>query len=250
MLRRETQDGVEFLHLGHGKANALDLEFCEALKAAFDELERRRPRALVVTGQGNIFCAGVDLPRVIAGGAPYVERFLQALSVAITALWTTTYPTVAAVNGHAIAGGCLLAIACDHVVAAAGNGRTGVPESSVGVPFPAAGLAILRSRAGDAVTRSLVLSGRTVPFADAVGLGLVDELAAEGALPATALAAAQRLAAIPPATFATTKQQLQAAARRALAEHGAAEDRKVQDVWRRDDVLAAVRAFTERTLRK
>lgn len=250
MLRRETQDGVEFLHLEHGKANALDLEFCEALSSVLRAIEQRPPKALVVTGRGNIYCAGVDLPRVVAGGATYVDRFLPALSAAITVLWTTTYPTVAAVNGHAIAGGCLLAIACDHVVAATGNGRTGVPESSVGVPFPAAGLAILRSRAGDAVTRSLVLSGRTVPFADAVELGLVDELASEGALRATALAAAQRLAAIPPATFATTKQQLQAAARRALAEHGEAEDKQVLEVWRRDDVLAAVRAFTERTLRK
>src|SRR5690348_4539859 len=104
MIERETIDGITVLRLAHGKASAMDVELCEAimreLRGANDA------RAVILTGSGTIFSAGVDLFRMTNEGAPYVDRFFPLLREALEALFRFPRPIVAAVNGHAIAGGC------------------------------------------------------------------------------------------------------------------------------------------------
>ncbi|MFO1053813.1 MAG: enoyl-CoA hydratase/isomerase family protein [Planctomycetota bacterium] len=248
MLRRETGPGYDILRLEHGKASALDLELCVALESAFAELAASPPPALLITGRDAIFCAGVDLLRLKTGGEGYVAEFLPALTRAIEAMVQLPMPVVAAVNGHAIAGGCILALAADHVVAAEGKGRIGVPELLVGVPFPRIGLELVRARAGDAATRRLTLTGAAVPFDEARTMGLVDDCVSPPELMAHAEGVALRLAAIPAVTFAVHKRQLRAPI---LALVGDGEvDRDVHAAWSRPEVLAAVDAFVQRTLRK
>ena len=79
MIKSEIVDGIAVLTLAHGKANALDIELCDALARHFAELRRSDLRAVVLTGQGKIFSAGVDLKRLSTGGADYIRRFLPAL---------------------------------------------------------------------------------------------------------------------------------------------------------------------------
>ena len=98
-------------------------------------------KAVIVTGSGSSFSAGVDLFRVIKDGPEYGRRFLPVLDDFLRAALTLPKPMVAAINGHAIAGGCILAAACDHRIMTEGNGRIGIPELAVGVPFPALPLA-------------------------------------------------------------------------------------------------------------
>ena len=132
-----TQKGdVAILTMNHGKANALDLELCAALVARFEQLRASSARAVVVTGQGRIFSAGVDLLRLSAGGAAYVRQFLPALHKLYDTVFFFPKPVVAAVNGHAIAGGCVLACCADRRLMARDGGRIGVTELLVGVPFP------------------------------------------------------------------------------------------------------------------
>src|ERR1043166_5584099 len=101
---------VTVLRMAHGKANALDLEFCEALTAQLDECDRSpSTSALVLTGSGRMFSAGVDLLRLVDGGAPYVRVFLPAVNRLFQRLFVFSKPLVTAVNGHAIAGGCVMA---------------------------------------------------------------------------------------------------------------------------------------------
>jgi enoyl-CoA hydratase len=114
---------------------------------------------------------------------------------------------VAAVNGHAIAGGLILSAAADWTVMAKGPGRAGVTELLVGVPFPAVALELLRLRAGDAQARLLAVSGATFGAGEALARGLVDEAVSAAELADRSLAAAQRLAALGPA-FGLTKRQL------------------------------------------
>src|SRR5450759_3929181 len=109
MIELTHRGDVAILRMAHGKANAMDLELCQTLTARLDECRRSAARALVVTGDGRMFSAGVDLPRVVAGGAAYVRVFLPAVSHAFEALFSFPKPVVAAVNGHAIAGGCIMA---------------------------------------------------------------------------------------------------------------------------------------------
>jgi enoyl-CoA hydratase len=107
----------------HGKANALDTEFCEVFVRLLEELRGSPLRALIITGSSRIFSAGVDLLRVLEGGPVYVRRFLPSLCNAFETLFCFPKPVLAAINGHAIAGGCVFACAADHRLMAMASGR-------------------------------------------------------------------------------------------------------------------------------
>jgi len=141
----EHRGSIAVVRLAHGKANAMDLEFCTAIAARVGECDADPSiAALLITGQAQIFSAGVDLVRMVNEGAAYVRRFLPALSASLQAVFACAKPVVAAVNGHAIAGGCILACAADYRVMARGSGRIGIPELIVGVPFPIVPIEIMR----------------------------------------------------------------------------------------------------------
>ena len=139
----EFRNDVAILYMRHGKANALDVEFCRALATQIDDLAESA-QAVVLTGTGTIFSAGVDLLRVMDGGTEYVRDFLPVLADFCTTIFSFKNPLVAAINGHAIAGGCVLSCMADRRIIAQGGSRVGVPELLVGVPFPAAPLEAMR----------------------------------------------------------------------------------------------------------
>ena len=118
-------------------------------------------KAVVLTGQGEMFSAGVDLLRLSEGGADYVRRFLPALHRLYDTVFFFPKPVVAAVNGHAIAGGCVLQCCADRRIAAAGGGRIGVTELLVGVPFPPLAFEVMRFATRAALFRRGMLSGAT-----------------------------------------------------------------------------------------
>ena len=130
MLDVEQRSGVAVVRLRHGKVNALDLELLQAITAAMRDVDQSA--AVVITGTATAFSAGVDLQRILAGGPSYVQEFLPALSAAFMAIFDHPGPVLAAVNGHAIAGGCVIAAACD--VRLMSPGKIGLAELSVGSP--------------------------------------------------------------------------------------------------------------------
>jgi enoyl-CoA hydratase len=205
-----TDDGdVAVLTLAHGPVNAMDPELCEAVAAAFRALADDPARAVVVTGAGRAFSAGADLARLVSDGEPYARRFLAALDDCFRSAFTLGKPVVAAVNGHALAGGCVLAACADVALLAGGTIRIGLPEIAVGVPFPRGALEVVRFAVGDVAARRLVLSARAVPPADAVAMGLVEALVPADELLGAAVARARAMADAAPAdTFAFTKAQL------------------------------------------
>jgi Enoyl-CoA hydratase/isomerase len=144
MIEIEPHRKNSVFRTAHGKANALDTELCEAITVRLEEHRHSSMQALVFIGQGQIFSAGVDLLRVLDGGPAYLEVFLPALSKAFETLFCFPKPVIAAINGHAIAGGCVLACAADYRIMAHQAGRIGVPELLVGVPFPTVALEIMR----------------------------------------------------------------------------------------------------------
>lgn len=250
MFSRESYGTVELLRLAHGKANALDLEFCTALVATLDEFARSDAHALVLTGSGSIFSAGVDLVRLLCDGVPYVRNFLPALDAALARLYFLEKPIVAAVNGHAIAGGAIVALACDYRVMAEGRARFGVPELDVGVPFPMLAMEILRASVPTRHLDEFATLGVLQVSEEARSKGLVQELQpAERTLP-RAIEIAQKLAAIPQRSMTLHKRMLRAPVRERFEREGAAWGREVLTAWTSDAVLAAVRTYVERTLRK
>ena len=246
MIQREDRDGVVVLRLAHGRANALDLELCGAIERALDDATTAR--AVVLTGTGAIFCAGVDLKRLLADGPAYLDAFLPALSRMFARVFFHPAPVVAAINGHAIAGGCVLACAADRRVMARGGGRIGVTELLVGLPFPALALEIMRFVVPPPRLPEVLYLGRTYEPAAAGAQGLVDELAEAGDLVPRAVALAATLAEVPAATFAVTKRHIRQPVRDAMAAHGVAIDREVAAIWASPAARAAVDAYVRRTL--
>jgi len=240
------QDGVTLLRLDHGKANAMSLEFCEALTARFAALSPGR--AVVLTAGGRIFSAGVDLLRVTEGGAPYIRKFLPALSTMLSTVFSRPAPVVAAINGHAIAGGCVLACAADRRLMARDGGRIGVTELLVGVPFPPVPMEILRCAMTPQFFADALFSGATYPPPAAVERGWVHDVVEEQALLNRAIAAAHALAALPPEAFALSKRQIRQPALDRMKDP--VLDAAIERIWTAPETLARIRDYVARTLRK
>lgn len=253
MIHRQDRDGVAVLTLDHGKANAVDLELFEALDEHLEAIETDdAARAVVLTGAGSSFSAGVDLFRVLEEGRDYLEDFLGALSSGVERLFAFHKPVVAAVNGHAIAGGCILALACDRRIAAAGGAKLGVTELKVGVPFPVAAFEILRFHLPDAVVQDLVLTGRLVGPDEACALGLVEEVveveSEPDALLDRAVKVARTLGRIPDGAFALTKRQLRRETLETIYRQSRELDGEILHQWTRPETFETIRAFLEATV--
>src|SRR6187399_2862298 len=123
MIIRQDHDGIRVLRLAHGKVSAMDIELGEAFIAELKAADSPSVRAVVLTGTGSSFSAGVDLFRLVKDGPAYGKRFLPVLDTMLRDALTFPKPLIAAVNGHAIAGGCILAAACDRRIMSEGTGR-------------------------------------------------------------------------------------------------------------------------------
>lgn len=246
MIHREDLDRIAVLRIEHGKANTLDAALCDAIVKAFDDASDAR--AVVLVGTGKIFSAGVDLFQVLEGGNAYLDTFVPAMCRAFERMFVHPAPVVAAANGHAIAGGCLLVAAADQRLMAGGAGRIGIPELQVGVPFPPIALEIMRFSTPPQHFQTIVYRAETYEPPDALALGLLDEVVEPGALLDRALATAERLASIRAETFALTKREIRRPVMdrvRAL-EQDAAPDIRAQ--WLDPRTLDNIRSYLDRTI--
>ena len=244
----ELRGHVAIMQMQHGKASVLDAEFCQAIIGMLDTLAAGPAQAVVLTGRGSIFSAGVDLLSLQSGGAAYIERFLPLVSRLVHALFGFPRPLIAAINGHAVAGGCVMACASDYRIMARGNGRIGVAELQVGVPFPAAPLEVVRFVLPPTHLKTVVYEGATYLPDEALRLGLVDEVCDAGELLTRALHKAETLAALPPEAFTITKRQLHAPVLERIAA-GAMRDLEVARLWQQPETLERVRQYVERTFK-
>jgi enoyl-CoA hydratase len=250
VIRTEQLDTVAILHLEHGRANTFDVEFCSGV---MEELGKHRDSptgAIVLTGQRNIFSAGVDLLRLVEEGPDYVRDLLVIFHDLCSQVLVFPKPIVAAINGHAIAGGCILACMADRRLMVQERGRIGVPELLVGVPFPTTPLEVMRFVLPPQHLQEVIYGGETYDPEEALARGLVDRLVPEQDLLTRALEEARALLALPEATFRLTKAQLREPVveriRIGHERHGPA----IVEVWTDPAILAAVREYVEKTLKR
>lgn len=241
-----TASGALVLELDHGPANAIGPAFLDFVASGLERATQENA-ALVLTGSGRFFSAGLDLgglPEERAAMGDFVDRFEAVLRD----LFLFPAPTVAAVNGHAVAGGALFAAACDFRIGAEGRYRVGVSEVSLGVTFPAMGFEILRSAIPRRRRPQVLLRGALTGPAEAVENGFLHELAPADELLARATALAAELGALPRSAYAHTKRELRAAPAARAAAGREAKRRGFLDSWfslevirRRAAILAAKR---------
>jgi enoyl-CoA hydratase len=249
MIERSQHEGILTLRLAHGKASTLDVEMLDALLRELDGVAED-VNALILTGTGSIFSAGVDLFRLTKGGAEYVRRFLPLLSRFVRTLFAFPRPVVAAANGHAIAGGCIVVLAADARLMADGAGRIGIPELLVGVPFPAAPLEVVRFALPQDKVQSLMYTGRVLSPQEALAAGLVDEVVTPDNLLPRAREIAQQFALIPPQVYRLTKQSLRAAALERIERTCEQLDHAALEAWSAAETHAHIREYLRRTLGK
>jgi enoyl-CoA hydratase/carnithine racemase len=239
---------VAIVRLAIGKVNALDVESLDELTGLLADVGRSDARAVVVTGEGRVFSAGVDLFRYLEGGAGYAERLLPALSRTFETLFGLPIPTVAAVQGPAIAGGCILACACDLRLLA-DTAQIGATEVAVGVAFPVAALEILRYTCGSRC-ESVVLGAGLHQGQAAVAAGLVHEVTPADTLFQRAMESAERLGALNPVAYRLTKAQLHRPVVDRIAADAPSVDAAAARVWASAETIEAVRVSLDRTVRR
>jgi len=209
-IRSERRGPVELLTLDRPEAlNALDratleelLESCERLGADASV------RAVVLTGEGRAFAAGADIAEMRGHDPQQAEAFSRLGHAAMDALEALAAPTLAAVNGFALGGGCELACACDWIYASE-KARFGQPEVKLGLIPGFGGTVRLVRRVGSAWAKELVLGGEPIDAETALRIGLVNRLFAPDALLGSALEAAQAIAAKGPIAIAAAKRVIQ-----------------------------------------
>jgi enoyl-CoA hydratase len=215
-IATDVEEGIAIVSMQRPPANAIDIALLEQLGQTLNELEQRADvDAMVLTGAGKVFSAGLDLKLVPTYSRAQQNELLRVLNQALYRLYALPIPTVAAVNGHAIAGGLVLALACDMRVAVDGGALFGLTEVRAGVPFPVAAMAVVKAELPPATKRELVLGGKNHDPARALELGIVDELQPAREVLSRSKVLARELAEAPRQSYSRIKRQLR---REALAE--------------------------------
>jgi enoyl-CoA hydratase len=207
MIEVERQgDGLTVIRLARPPVNALDGELVEAIDRAVADAIDAGARALVLTGTGRCFSAGIDTKVVPTYDADQRTAAIKAINAMVATICSAPLPVVAAINGHAFGGGLVIALACDVRLAAGGGHKLALNEVAAGVPFPAGPLRVVCADLDPSVVRDLCLTGRTVGVSEALALRVVDEIVEPAELLASARKRALELAALP--AYAAVKAQV------------------------------------------
>ncbi len=194
------------------KLNALDRQVVEEIGQSLLELEAEGPRAIIVTGAGErAFIAGADIRAMSVMEPLEAKRFSEIGHAAMALLDRSPIPTIAAVNGYALGGGCEVAIACDIRIAAE-NATFGFPEVGLGILPGMGGTQRLPRLIGPALAKELIFTGRRISAEEAKEIGLVNRVVGEG----EALNTARELAAEISANGPLAVRHSKAAANRSL----------------------------------
>jgi enoyl-CoA hydratase len=221
---------------GPGK-NALGTELMQSLRR---ELKAAGEEPVLLTGVGDAFSAGLDLRQIAELDASGMRRFLELLEDLVLELYMYPGPTVALLNGHAIAGGCVLALCCDHRVARANlRARIGLNEVALGVRFPPRVLALACARLPRRHRERVLLGAELFAPEHARELGLIDEVADDASS-----RAGERLAAL-----ALHPRDAYAATKRALREGELEPTPAQRSRWIDEDLPAWTSEETKRRIR-
>jgi enoyl-CoA hydratase len=234
---------LEIVMDGPGK-NALGKGMMRFL---LDRLRDAGGAPLLLTGAGDAFSAGLNLNEVAALDATTAEPFLRMLEECMAALFLYPGPTVAAINGHAVAGGCVLTLCCDHRVATtSAAAKIGLNEVPMGLRLPPRVLAIVRSRIPRRYRERVLLGGNLFAPADAREIGLVDEIAHDPLM--LARQRLEELAASPSRAYALTKSDLRGVTPQDLASDAALDQwmRESLATWTAGDLKAKIATVLRR----
>ena len=225
-------DGVAVVTLDNPKVNALSQELLNELGEVFAAMGDDLPGAVVVTGGDRLFAAGADVTQFSAERAADIAATFHRVLDAVAAF---PRPTIAAISGYALGGGCELAMACDFRIASE-KAVFGQPEILLGIIPGGGGTQRMPRLVGVPKAKELIFSGRQVKSDEALAIGLADEVVAPEALHDRALTFAAELAAGPVQAIALAK---------AAIDGTTTEQQAFTDVFQTEDARIGVASFLE-----
>jgi enoyl-CoA hydratase/carnithine racemase len=205
VLHIQFHDSVAEIRMDRPPANALNRELVEKLLAALETASMDGARAIVLTGRPGMFSGGLDVPELLPLDRRQVEAFWSLFFALTRQLAASPVPVIAAISGHAPAGGAVLALQCDYRIGVTGKYRIGLNEVQVGLPVPGTILLALEQVVGPRVARRMATRGEMLSMEDAHVVGLLDELVVPEQLVSAALNRANELLLLPPVAMNTTR---------------------------------------------
>lgn len=227
----EPQGEITVLRLDRPPANAINLELARGFEAAYDAAMADRPRALVLTGRGSFFSGGLDL-KIVPAYTPQQQRdLIRVINRLIGRLYACPVPLVGGINGHAVAGGLVVALNADYRIGASGDFQLGLTEARVGIPFPAATMIVLQAELSPVDLRFMTLFSRNFGPDEARTRGVLDELQPPASVLERAIEVARDLASIPPDAYRRIKQQVRGAAIARIEQLNATDSDPMLEGW-------------------
>jgi enoyl-CoA hydratase len=244
----EERGDIALVRIDRPPANALDPELLEDGHAVLGELAAAEPAAVVITGRDGFFSAGADLKVAPTLDAEGQRTMVTGINRLFAGWYGFERPVVCAVNGHAIAGGLILALCGDYRVGST-EGRLGLTEIRAGLPYPANAIAVVRAELSPQSARVLALRAELIDPAEALARGAVDELVAPDEVLPRALEVAAGLAELPSTAYGQVKRQLRGDAlerMREVVEEGA---EPLLEAWVSDETEGAASGILARERR-
>jgi enoyl-CoA hydratase/carnithine racemase len=246
LVEVQLRSGIATVVLQRGPVNALNPAVIEELSATFRNLQSdTEASAVVLTGRGKFFSFGFDIPELLSHTRAEFTRYLTSFTTLYRDLFVYPKPLVAALNGHAIAGGCMIALACDSAIMVQGSAKIGLNEIGFGSSIFAGSTEMLQFRTGSRAS-DVLYSGAMYSPAEAQEIGLVAEVVAPEALLDRAREIAGKLASRRPAAFASIKSLLRKPVAEAMASREAASIREFVDIWYSEPTWTNLRNITIR----
>jgi enoyl-CoA hydratase/carnithine racemase len=231
-LRIERDGKLVTLRLDKARGNAIDEALAAELALAVGELERDEEvrGVLLASAHPKLFCPGLDLVALVDRDRAAMRGFMLSFAEAVWALYGLAKPVVAALNGAAVAGGCILALTADHRVLRRGA-PIGLNEVKVGVPLPWSVTVLLRASVSPPALGAIALLGRNFSDEAAVGAGLAHEVCEAEGFEAASRARLVELAEKDALAFATTKRWLREPVLREMRQHEVERVELFLDGW-------------------
>ncbi|GAA6152814.1 enoyl-CoA hydratase/isomerase family protein [Pseudoteredinibacter isoporae] len=213
----ESRGNIGIIQIDHTPRNAVTLQSAEQLLEAITQAMASPCRALVITGTGDSFCAGMNLKEVPSYTAQQQRRLLEFANKNISTLYRSPKPVIAAINGHAVGAGLTIALVCDYRIAADGEHFAyGLTEARAGIPFPACPAVVVKSELAPQDLRYLTLYSKNVSAQKIHSMRVVDEIVPHEQVLARAMEVAEDMASIPADSYAMVKGQLRGDAIQAM----------------------------------
>lgn len=250
MLLTCNHESIRELRLNRPPVNALTTEVLVALREAIEKAPAEGVRAMVISGSPGRFSGGLDVPALLKFDTPGIATLWRELYAILRAIASSRIPIVAAITGHAPAGGTVLSLFCDGRVMAEGDFKIGLNEVQVGIPLPPIILSGLQRLVGMRVGEQLAVTGALLSSQDALRVGLVDELAPAEQVVERALAWCQRMLAVPAQAFALTRRDARADVVALFDRDLEKEAAYVTSNWWSEETQRTLKALVERLGKK